>query len=102
MSETLPGRSYRPKAAIVPFPLANRIAKIRHVARLLRDHAPSARPAYWRKVLLALERQMARQGVAPAVIGWELLSFRDAVKRACRPLDPGLNYILDEPWMRGE
>lgn len=67
---------------VIPFPCARRVGKIRRVAEVLsqKSNSPKDVSIYWKRILIDLERQMARAGVDPEQIEIELQEF----KTACR------------------
>jgi len=81
----LPLFSWSPPACVViPFPAANRIGRIRHVAQIVAKKRGNDADAYWRRIVKDMDRQMAKAGIDKARREAELRAFFDGV---CKELD---------------
>ncbi|WP_352731198.1 DUF6074 family protein [Mesorhizobium australicum] len=75
-------------AEVIPFPVARRTGRIRHVATILRRKHGLDAARYWRQQVMVMRRQMLLAGIDDEVIEHELRAFADAVF-CCVPLGHG-------------
>lgn len=70
----------RPTATVLLFPLTSRVGKVRHTASVLaRKHGEDAN-LYWKQVVAANRKHLARVGLPEQEIDAEIRSFFDAVQ----------------------
>lgn len=67
-------------ATIIPFPMVNRLAKVRSVANGLKFGSDRARAAFWKRTVNDIKRQMRAAGIKADVIEMEIAAFFDAVE----------------------
>lgn len=72
--------NWSPPVRIILFPLTKRIGKIRHTAQKLAGKRGDDADIYWRQVIAANRKHLARVGLDDAAIETELLAFHDAVQ----------------------
>jgi hypothetical protein len=65
--------------AIIPFPAAKRVGKIRHTAELLAERSGKGAEHYWQQVIGGMRSQMTTAQLEPEVIDAELRVFADEV-----------------------
>ncbi|WP_163265612.1 DUF6074 family protein [Chelativorans alearense] len=68
------------KAQVLGFPLARRVATVKHVARTLDMKHGSGATAYWRSIIASEQRHLSSIGLSEDEIDRQLLEFFDAVQ----------------------
>lgn len=69
-----------PPCKVILFPLVKRLGKVRHTAQLLSTKHGEDAVLYWKQVMAANRKHLARVGLDEQAIEAELRSFHDAVQ----------------------
>lgn len=77
--DDLPLLAWTPPCKVILFPLVNRVGKVRHTAQLLSSKHGEDAVLYWKQVVAANRKHLARIGLDEAGIEAELRSFHEAV-----------------------
>lgn len=78
--DDLPLFAWQPPRQVLLFPLTKRVGKVRHTARKLAGKHGEDADLYWRQVIAANRKHLARLGLADEKVEAELRAFHAAVQ----------------------